>query len=87
MARPERHARIRTEHRKVLRGHLDGRLLATDGKGIELYDVTSGKLVQRIPRILKRAENTIENLEFNPMATLLRVTANWDEIKDRIDNH
>jgi WD40 repeat protein len=57
----------------------DGRLLATDGNGIELYDVQSGKLIGRIPRALKRAENVIVKFEFNPAATLLDVTANGDD--------
>ncbi len=57
----------------------DGRLLATDGDGIELYDVRSGKLVQRIPRALKRPENVIVKFEFNPATTLLDVTANGDD--------
>jgi WD40 repeat protein len=57
----------------------DGRLLATDGNGIELYDFQSGKLAQRIPRTLKRAENVIAKFEFNPAATLLDVSANGDD--------
>lgn len=57
----------------------DGRLLATDGNGIALYDVQSGELVERIPRTLKRAENVIVKFEFNPAATLLDVTANGDD--------
>ncbi len=57
----------------------DGRLLATDGNGVELYDVQSGKLVQRIPRALKRPENVVVKLEFNPTTTLLDVTANGDD--------
>jgi len=57
----------------------DGRLLATERNGIELYDVQSGKLVQRIPRALKRAENVVVKLEFNPATTLLDVTANGDD--------
>jgi WD40 repeat protein len=57
----------------------DGRLLATDGNGIELYDVQSGRLVQRISRTLKRAENVVVKFEFNPTTTLLDVTANGDD--------
>jgi WD40 repeat protein len=57
----------------------DGRLLATDGNGIELYDVQSGRLVQRISRTLKRAENVVAKFEFNPATTLLDVTANGDD--------
>jgi len=61
---------------------LDGRLLAKDGKdgsGIELYDVASGKLQRRIPRVLKRAENVVENFVFSPDRNLLNVTANGDD--------
>jgi WD40 repeat protein len=58
---------------------LDGRLLATDGNGIELWDVSSGKLQKRIPRTLKRAENVINNFVFSPAGTLLDVTANGDD--------
>jgi WD40 repeat protein len=57
----------------------DGRLLASDGNGIELWDVSSGKLRKRIPRNLKRAENVIDNFVFNPAGTLLDVTANGDD--------
>jgi WD40 repeat protein len=61
---------------------MDGRLLARDGKegnGIELYDVASGKIQRRIPRVLKRAENTIGRFVFSPDGTLLDVTANGDD--------
>jgi WD40 repeat protein len=61
---------------------LDGHLLAKDGKGgdgIELYDVRSGKLQRRIPRVLKRAENTVETFVFSRDGTLLDVTANGDD--------
>lgn len=60
----------------------DGSLLAKDGKdgdGIELYDVRSGKLQKRIPRTLKRAENTVDKFVFSPDGTLLDVTANGDD--------
>jgi WD40 repeat protein len=57
----------------------DGRLLATDVNGIELYDVQSAKLVQRIPRALKSPDNVIVKFEFNPVTTLLDVTANGDD--------
>jgi WD40 repeat protein len=57
----------------------DGRLLATDGDGIELWDVSSGKIQKRIPRTLKRAENVINSFVFNPAGTMLDVTANGDD--------
>lgn len=59
----------------------DGRLLAKDSKngdGIEIYDTRSWKLQHRIPRVLKRAENTVDKLEFSPDGKLLDVTANGD---------
>src|SRR5215469_8092838 len=58
---------------------LDGRTLAIDGKGIEVYDVASGKLKERIPRTPKRPENVIDSLSFSPDGVLLDVTANGDE--------
>jgi len=58
---------------------VDGHLLATDGNGIELYDVPSGHLVRRIPRTLKRPENVVVKFEFNPAGSLLDVTANGDD--------
>jgi WD40 repeat protein len=60
----------------------DGHLLAKDGKdgsGIELYDVGSGKLLRQIPRVLKRAENTVDKFEFSAGGSLLDVTANGDD--------
>lgn len=59
----------------------DGGLLAKDSKngdGIEIWDTRSWKLLRRIPRALKRAENTVDKLEFSPDGTLLDVTANGD---------
>jgi len=60
----------------------DGRLLAEDGNGIELWDVATGKLETRIPRELKTfesgAQNTIRSMTFNPAGTLLEVTANGE---------
>jgi WD40 repeat protein len=60
----------------------DGRLLAEDGNGIELWDVASGKLEKRIPRELKTFEpgsqNTIPSVVFDPAGTLLDVTANGE---------
>lgn len=58
---------------------LDGRTLAIDGKGIELYDVASRALKLRIPRTLKRPDNVVDNLAFNADGSLLVVTANGDE--------
>jgi len=60
----------------------DGRLLAEDGNGIELWDVATGKLEKRILRELKTLEpgvqNTIRSMTFNPAGTLLDVTANGE---------
>jgi WD40 repeat protein len=55
---------------------MDGRLLANDGKGIEIYDAASGQLVKKIERPLNKTNGTIQRLEFNPGATVLDVTAN-----------
>jgi len=60
----------------------DGRLLAKDskdGKAIEVYDVPSGKLQRKIPRVMKRAENTVDGLVFSPDGTVLDVIANGDD--------
>ncbi len=61
----------------------DGRLLARNGNGIELFDVATGKLEKRIPRALKSpkpgVQNTVQNLAFNPAGTLLDVTANGED--------
>lgn len=60
----------------------DGRLLVKDGKdggGIELYDFATGTLRATIPRILKRAENTVEKFAFSPDGNLLAVTVNGDD--------
>jgi len=58
----------------------DGRLLAKDGNGIELWDVATGKLMKRIPWTVMTSEpgvqHTVDNLTFNPAGTLLDVTAN-----------
>jgi WD40 repeat protein len=59
----------------------DGRLLVKDGKdggGIELYEVATGTL-RTIPRILKRAENTVTKFTLSPDGNLLAVTANGDD--------
>jgi Anaphase-promoting complex subunit 4 WD40 domain/WD domain, G-beta repeat len=57
----------------------DGHLLATDGNGIEIWDVSSGKMQKRIPRTSKQAENVVDNFTFNAAGTLLDVTANGDD--------
>jgi WD40 repeat protein len=57
----------------------DGRLLAKDGKGIELYDLASGQLIRTIERPPKKTDNTIQRLEIDPTATFLDVTANGED--------
>jgi WD40 repeat protein len=58
----------------------DGRLLAKDGNGIELWDLATGKLMRRIPWNVMTSEpgvqHTVDKLMFNPTGTLLDVTAN-----------
>jgi WD40 repeat protein len=58
----------------------DGRLLAKDGNGIELWDLATGKLTRRIPWNVMTSEpgvqHTVDKLMFNPVGTLLEVTAN-----------
>jgi WD40 repeat protein len=58
----------------------DGRLLAKDGNGIELWDLATGKLMRRIPWNVMTSEpgvqHTVDKLMFNPAGTLLDVTAN-----------
>ncbi len=60
----------------------DGRLLAKDGNGIEIYDVATAKLVKRIPWSLTTStpgvQRTIKELEFNPPGTLLDVSSNGE---------
>jgi len=58
---------------------MDGRLLANDGKGIEIYDVASGQLLKRIERPAKKTDTTIQRLEFDPTASFLVVTANGED--------
>jgi WD40 repeat protein len=59
---------------------LDGRLLAKDGKGIELCDVASGKLRTRIPWVSKRGSwNPVERFAFSPDGALLDVSANGED--------
>jgi WD40 repeat protein len=57
----------------------DGHLLATDGNGIEIWDVSSGKVQRTIPRASKRPGDVIDNFVFNPTGTLLNVTVNGDD--------
>jgi WD40 repeat protein len=58
----------------------DGRLLAKDGNGIELWDIATGKLARRIPWNVMTSEpgvqHTVTNLMFSPSGTLLDVAAN-----------
>jgi WD40 repeat protein len=60
----------------------DGRVLAEDGNGIELWDVATGKREKTIPRELMTlqagVQNTIRSMAFNPAGTLLEVTANGE---------
>jgi WD40 repeat protein len=60
----------------------DGRLLAKDGNGIEIYDVATGKLVKRIPWSLTSStpgvQRTIKKLDFNPSGSLLDVSSNGE---------
>ncbi len=50
---------------------VDGRLLAKDGKGIEIYDLASGQVIRKIERPAKKTDNTIQRLEIDPTATFL----------------
>jgi WD40 repeat protein len=58
----------------------DGRLLAKDGNGIEIWDLVTGKLTKRIPWTVMTSEpgvqHTVDKLMFNTSRTLLNVTAN-----------
>ena len=58
---------------------MDGRLLAKDGKGIEIYDLASGQLIRKIERPAKKTDNTIQRLEIDPTAAFLDVTANGED--------
>jgi len=76
----------RSEKRRTLEGgttvalSADGRLLAKNGNGIELWDLAGGKLMKRIPWTVMTSEpgvqHTVDNLMFNPAGTLLNVSAN-----------
>lgn len=60
----------------------DGRMLAEDGKGIEICNTANGKLVRRIPWSLTTStpgvQRTIEQLEFNSSGNLLLVSSNGE---------
>ncbi len=60
----------------------DGRLLAKDGNGVEIYDVTTAKLVKRIPWSLTTStpgvQRTIKQLDFNSSGSLLDVSSNGE---------
>src|ERR1700723_1010873 len=58
---------------------MDGRLLANNGKDIEIYDVASGQLIRKIERPAKKTDNTIQRLEIDPTASFLDVTANGED--------
>lgn len=58
---------------------MDGRLLANDGRGIEILDVASGQLIRKIERPAKKTDTTIQRLEFDPTASFLVVTANGED--------
>jgi WD40 repeat protein len=58
---------------------MDARLLANDGKGIEIYDVASGHVLKKIERPTKKTDTTIQRLEFDPTASFLVVTANGED--------
>lgn len=61
----------------------DGRMLAKDGNGIEIYNVANGKLIRRIPWSLKTStpgvQRTIGQLEFNASGSLLLVSSNGED--------
>ncbi len=58
----------------------DGRLLAKDGNGIEVWDLSTGKVKTKIPWVITTAasgsQNNVEGLAFSPDGTLLAVAAN-----------
>jgi WD40 repeat protein len=76
----EHHQKFRTfDGGSAVSLSMDGRLVAKDGKGIEILDVASGQLIRKIERPAKKTDNTIQRLEFDPTATFLDVTANGDD--------
>lgn len=52
----------------------DARFLATGGKTVDIWDATSGKRIKTIDWKPKTANSTIDNLFFNPAATMLDVS-------------
>jgi WD40 repeat protein len=60
----------------------DGRMLAKDGKGIEICNAKNGKLITRIPWPLTTStpgvQRTIKQLEFNASGSLLLVSSNGE---------
>lgn len=76
----ENHKKLRTfDGGSAVSLSTDGRLLANDGRGIEIYEVASGQLVRKIERPAKKTDNTIQRLEFDPTASFLDVTANGED--------
>jgi len=76
----ENHKKLRTfEGGSSASLTVDGRLLAKDGKGIEIYDLASGQVIRKIERPAKKTDNTIQRLEIDPTATFLDVTANGED--------
>jgi WD40 repeat protein len=76
----ESHRKLRTfDGGSAVSLSMDGRLLANDGKGIEILDVASGQLLRRIERPAKKTDTTIQRLEFDRTASFLVVTANGED--------
>ncbi|PYT98256.1 MAG: hypothetical protein DMG38_15965 [Acidobacteria bacterium] len=76
----ENHKKFRTfEGGSSVSLTMDGRLLAKDGNGIEIYDLASGQVIRKIERPTKKTDNTIQRLEVDPTATFLDVTANGED--------
>jgi WD40 repeat protein len=76
----ESHRKLRTfDGGSAVSLSMDGRLLANDGKGIEILDVASGQLLRKIERPAKQMDTTIQRLEFDPTASFLVVTANGED--------
>ncbi len=76
----ESHRKLRTlDVGSAVSLSMDGRLLANDGKGIEILDVGSGQLLRKIERPAKKTDTTIQRLEFDPTASFIVVTANGED--------
>jgi len=76
----ENHRKIRTfDGGSAVSLSMDGKLLANDGKGIEIYEVASGQLIRKIERPAKKTDTTIQRLEFDPTASFLVATANGED--------